>query len=1301
MSAGDRSSRIIGVLLGALLVSPALPTPFRAATAPSRSTGLPQAFEANRGQTDSNVMFLSRADGFVLTIDATGIGLDLASADPAASPAVGERSGRARLVFRGMQPSVEVQGIEPLKGRVAYLGGADRKTWIEDVPSFAAVRYVGLYTGINLVLRGDHRRLILDFDLAAEADRRVIDLALEGDDDGVLRLSRSDRGRSVRVTLEVGRTAGTTDGVARVVVDRDGNTFLAGRTPPGDLPAEAFVARIDRGETTPTFVTYFGGSGRDVPLALAVAPDGTIVVAGRTESPDFPGAGVPLRGPADGFVLRLARDGSVPVKSILVGGDGDDEARALALDAHGDVFVGGNGFLLAPEGMRLVPPGLPTGMAVEALLFDETGRLVFAGSRQEGDRLQPFVGGADGGTVAIPVSGEAAATALALDDAGTLYVTGRRVAGEPGFVAVLDAATWTTSALRDIDGVPLAIAAGGEGHAWIVGTRGPIDDRRSFIARVSGADATLDRFRSIPPDSMSRVTGIALDPDGRPVVAGFEDRTVAAGKESAGKSVEEVPPARMIAAAAPAGLIAVRPLAESTIGPGAAGCPGTIRFDNGAGTGVWQTAANWSTDVLPGPADDVCIPAGSIVTLGAGTHTISTLFVETGGALTMGGAGAPTLNLGAASQVDGTLTVSSSATLGGAADIAVAGLLTWTSGTISGAGTLFANGGAAISGFAVKNITSNRILRTSGTVTWAGTGSIRMFQGGRIYNDGIWDAQSDAAIIVDVFGGFENPVGKVFKKTAGTGATTMGGFTNDGSLSIESGTVSLITGSGHGSYTGLAGTTLQFAGSPNNLYSSTVNVPTVRLTSGSAAINGPYTASSETILDNGALYIDPGATVTAIGTAVTISADSQNPGAGMNLNSGEAITPTTLTLNGGALVGSDTVSVSGAMIWNRGSMGGGGVVNANGGLAIGGAGFKDLSNGVLNTSGVTTWNGTGAIRMASGSVIRNGGSWDVQTDADMLASLGGAGRFDNLADGTFQRTAGADVSILSVDVTNAGIIRLQAGATSLTGSYNQTAGLLSVEAGSLSSNGTLQIDGGTLGGFGTITGNVGLRGHLSPGTSLGSLSIVGRLDLGPGAAFDVEVGGLTPGTEHDHAAVSGAVTLAGTLNVTLVNGFVPAELDTFTILAFPSATGAFSTINAPILPGNLVWQVLTEPDAVVLEVITDCAPLDADVWSVPAEVSGVAFGTNNQTISWTSLGLQAGPATTYDLMRGLISQLPAGGGPAETCLAQDIGSTQFEESATPESGAGFYYLVRGSNACGVGTYGASSGGVPRHAPVCP
>jgi len=42
----------------------------------------------------------------------------------------------------------------------------------------------------------------------------------------------------------------------------------------------------------------------------------------------------------------------------------------------------------------------------------------------------------------------------------------------------------------------------------------------------------------------------------------------------------------------------------------------------------------------------------------------------------------------------------------------------------------------------------------------------------------------------------------------------------------------------------------------------------------------------------------------------------------------------------------------------------------------------------------------------------------------------------------------------------------------------------------------------------------------------------------------------------------------------------------------------------------------------------------------------------------------------------------------------------FEDTTAPPS-SGFYYLVRGVNVCGVGSYGADSAGAERTSPACP
>ena len=172
------------------------------------------------------------------------------------------------------------------------------------------------------------------------------------------------------------------------------------------------------------------------------------------------------------------------------------------------------------------------------------------------------------------------------------------------------------------------------------------------------------------------------------------------------------------------------------------------------------------------------------------------------------------------------------------------------------------------------------------------------------------------------------------------------------------------------------------------------------------------------------------------------------------------------------------------------------------------------------------------------------------------------------------------------------------------------------------------------------------------------------------------------------------------------------DLDTFTIMTFPSSTGSFAAASFPALGGDLVWKIHHNPTSIVLEVLadldgdgvrnaSDCVPTDPTVWAAPAEVPDAGFAAGGQSFTWTSLAAQAGPATTYDVVRGLISELPVGGGASETCLGSGSTTNQVPDATTPALNTVLYYLVRGVNVCGTGTYGATSGGTERITAACP
>ena len=87
--------------------------------------------------------------------------------------------------------------------------------------------------------------------------------------------------------------------------------------------------------------------------------------------------------------------------------------------------------------------------------------------------------------------------------------------------------------------------------------------------------------------------------------------------------------------------------------------------------------------------------------------------------------------------------------------------------------------------------------------------------------------------------------------------------------------------------------------------------------------------------------------------------------------------------------------------------------------------------------------------------------------------------------------------------------------------------------------------------------------------------------------------------------------------------------------------------------------------------------------TAPAEVQNVTAAADKATYNWTAAAF----ATQYDVVRGNVSGLPVGPGLGdEVCLGSSPGTT-VTDATVPGPGGAFWYLSRGKNTCGTGTYG--------------
>jgi gliding motility-associated-like protein len=89
------------------------------------------------------------------------------------------------------------------------------------------------------------------------------------------------------------------------------------------------ISKLSPDGSTLIYSTYIGGSGNDQPHSLIVDGNGNLVVAGRTNSSNYP-ITVPAFGPRGGYdivLTKLNATGSALVGSMLICGSGDDGAN--------------------------------------------------------------------------------------------------------------------------------------------------------------------------------------------------------------------------------------------------------------------------------------------------------------------------------------------------------------------------------------------------------------------------------------------------------------------------------------------------------------------------------------------------------------------------------------------------------------------------------------------------------------------------------------------------------------------------------------------------------------------------------------------------------------------------------------------------------------------------------------------------------------------------------------------------------------------------------------------------------------
>jgi hypothetical protein len=146
------------------------------------------------------------------------------------------------------------------------------------------------------------------------------------------------------------------DDASAIAVDANGNASVTGGTSSTNFPTTAGAFRLTSGGLTDAFIirldpagamvysTYLGGAGDDEGRAIAVDGAGNTYVTGDTTSGNFPTTAGSFRQTLSGLTDAFVirlNAAGLPVYSTYLGGAGEDEGLAIRVNAAGNAYVTG------------------------------------------------------------------------------------------------------------------------------------------------------------------------------------------------------------------------------------------------------------------------------------------------------------------------------------------------------------------------------------------------------------------------------------------------------------------------------------------------------------------------------------------------------------------------------------------------------------------------------------------------------------------------------------------------------------------------------------------------------------------------------------------------------------------------------------------------------------------------------------------------------------------------------------------------------------------------------------------------
>jgi hypothetical protein len=332
-------------------------------TAAPSTQGIPRSlvFEPNRGQAVGEVKWIARGPGYQLFLAQDGITMRVEEKSGETGPqSAAPKYTTVKMKLANGHPWSQVTGSEPTGGVSNYLRGQDSENWLTQIPHYSRVSVVGVYDGIDLVLRAHGRDLEYDFMVAPGANPKAIRLEFEGMD----RMQIEDKSGDLLLTTVAGTVVRQArPRVYQLVVGRQQEVAGAYELAGGKTVIFSLAAYDHRTplviDPTVSLEQLFIANGDDIAFAAAVDSTGAAYLVGSTSSTDFP-TKLPIDPThhcdptfgcievPDAFVMKISPLGEIAFSTFL-GGQLLDAATGVAVDSTGVVVVGLTGSVDFPS----------------------------------------------------------------------------------------------------------------------------------------------------------------------------------------------------------------------------------------------------------------------------------------------------------------------------------------------------------------------------------------------------------------------------------------------------------------------------------------------------------------------------------------------------------------------------------------------------------------------------------------------------------------------------------------------------------------------------------------------------------------------------------------------------------------------------------------------------------------------------------------------------------------------------------------------------------------------------------------